>query len=133
MTKTKTNIIDKIADVLTPIAAKMQEFHLVSALASTMQALMPITIIGSFACLGAFLDIGGYQAFLAEYSINLYEYSIINTEYVCFIYFVNFTLFICSKIRYETSISNGSNGSCCLFINYATHFIYRCTNRMVRT
>ena len=67
MTKTKTNIIDKIADVLTPIAAKMQEFHLVSALASTMQALMPITIIGSFACLGAFLDIGGYQAFLAEH------------------------------------------------------------------
>lgn len=69
MTKTKTNLnfVDKIAEILEPIAAKMQEMHFISALADTMQANMPVTIVGSFACLAAFLDLGDYQAFLANY------------------------------------------------------------------
>lgn len=90
MTETKTNnFIDKIADVLTPIAAKMQEMHLISALAETMQAVMPITIIGSFACLAAFLDIGGYQAFLASNpAIQMIAMSIQSLTLSCFALYV---------------------------------------------
>lgn len=66
-TNTKLNFVDKIAEFLEPIATKMQEFHFISALADTMQANMPVTIIGSFACLAAFLDLGGYQTFLAAH------------------------------------------------------------------
>lgn len=89
MTETKTNFVDKISDVLTPIAAKMQEMHLISALAETMQAVMPITIIGSFACLAAFLDIGGYQAFLASNpAISMIAMSIQSLTLSCFALYV---------------------------------------------
>ncbi|MBQ9840074.1 MAG: PTS sugar transporter subunit IIC [Erysipelotrichaceae bacterium] len=89
MTETKTNFVDKIADVLTPVAAKMQEMHLISALAETMQAVMPITIIGSFACLAAFLDLGGYQAFLANHpAIMTIAMSIQSLTLSCFALYV---------------------------------------------
>lgn len=89
MSETKTNFVDKIADVLTPVAAKMQEMHLISALAETMQAVMPITIIGSFACLAAFLDLGGYQAFLANHpAIMMIAMSIQSLTLSCFALYV---------------------------------------------
>lgn len=62
-----SGVIDKISDVLTPVAAKMQEFHLITALTECMQANMPVTIVGSFACLIAFLDIGGWQSFVGAH------------------------------------------------------------------
>lgn len=51
MEKRMNHFIDKLSDILTPIAAKMQEFHLIMALTETMQQILPVTIIGSFACL----------------------------------------------------------------------------------
>lgn len=65
--KDQSAIIDKIADALTPVAAKLQEFHLITALTECMQMNMPVIIVGSFACLIAFLDVGGWQAFLAAH------------------------------------------------------------------
>lgn len=58
-------IIEKLSDILTPVAAKMQDMHLVSALSNAMQINLPVVIVGSFACLLAFLDVGGWQTFLA--------------------------------------------------------------------
>ena len=85
----KATIIDKIADVMTPVAAKMQEMHLISALAETMQAVMPITIIGSFACLAAFLDIGGYQAFIANHpAVSTIAMNIQSLTLSCFALYV---------------------------------------------
>jgi len=60
----KKNFTDKIADFIMPVAEKMQSFDFIGALSQTMQILLPIIIIGSFACLFAFLDIGGWQPFL---------------------------------------------------------------------
>lgn len=58
---------EKVADVMTPIAAKLQSMAFISALSQAMQVLMPVIIIGSFACLIAFIDVFGWQAFLADH------------------------------------------------------------------
>ena len=60
-------ITEKIADSITPIAAKLQSMTFISALSQAMQVLMPIIIIGSFACLIAFIDIFGWQDFLSTH------------------------------------------------------------------
>ncbi len=60
-------LINKLSDVLTPIAGRMQDFHLISALSQAMQLNLPIVIIGSFACLFAFLDVGGWQTFVGAH------------------------------------------------------------------
>lgn len=62
----KINFSDKIADAIMPVAEKLQSFNFIGALSETMQVNLPITIIGSFACLFAFLDLGGWQQFLAD-------------------------------------------------------------------
>ena len=59
---------DKLSDVMTPIAEKLQSMTFISALSQSMQVLVPITIIGSFACMLAFVDIFGWQTFLAAHS-----------------------------------------------------------------
>lgn len=58
---------EKIADIMTPIAAKLQSMTFISALSQAMQLLMPVIIIGSFACLIAFIDVFGWQDFLADH------------------------------------------------------------------
>ena len=58
---------DRLSDVMTPIAEKMQSMMFISALSKSMQILLPITILGSFACLFAFVDIFGWQTFLAAH------------------------------------------------------------------
>ena len=63
----KKNFTEKIADAIMPVAEKMQSFDFVGALSQTMQVILPIIIIGSFACLFAFVDIGPWQAFLGKY------------------------------------------------------------------
>ena len=47
--------------------SRMQDFHLISALSQSMQINLPVVIIGSFACLFAFLDVGGWQAFVGAH------------------------------------------------------------------
>ena len=70
-TDTKTGAMerftDKLSDVLTPIAEKLQSMKFIGALSQSMQILLPITIVGSFACLLAFVDIFGWQTFLAAH------------------------------------------------------------------
>ena len=39
------------------------------ALSESMQAMLPVTIVGAFACLLAFIDVGGYQQWLASHAI----------------------------------------------------------------
>ena len=58
---------DRLSETLTPIAEKMQSMMFISALSKSMQILLPITILGSFACLFAYVDIGGWQTFLAAH------------------------------------------------------------------
>lgn len=67
------NLIEKLADAMGPLAEKIQKIHFLMALSETMQALLPITIVGSFACLFAFVDIGGYQAWLMK-NMNVFMY-----------------------------------------------------------
>lgn len=63
-------ILDKITDqlskLLTPISEKMMSIQWIQALSETMQAIMPIILVGSFACLIAFLDIGPWQAIVTS-------------------------------------------------------------------
>jgi PTS system cellobiose-specific IIC component len=60
----KKGFADKIGDAIMPVAEKLQSFSFITALSQTMQVLLPVVIIGSFACLFAFLDIGGWQSFM---------------------------------------------------------------------
>lgn len=61
------NFIEKISDVVGPIAEKMSRLKYLNALAETMQILIPITILGSFATLFAFLEFEPWQNVLAAY------------------------------------------------------------------
>lgn len=59
-------LMDRISSFIEPLANWVQKMTFLNALAETMQVLLPITVIGSFACLFAFLDVGPWQAFLAS-------------------------------------------------------------------
>lgn len=59
-------LVEKISELVEPFAEWVQKMQFLQALAETMQVLLPITVIGSFACLFAFIDVGGWQAFLAN-------------------------------------------------------------------
>lgn len=58
---------EKIAAKIEPIAEKLSEIHIISALSQTMMATLPITVIGSFACLVAMVDLGGWQNFVSAH------------------------------------------------------------------
>ncbi|MCL2197636.1 MAG: PTS transporter subunit EIIC [Defluviitaleaceae bacterium] len=57
---------EKITTGIMPFAEKMQSYSFIGALSETFMILMPIFIIGSFAVLLAFVDIGPWQAIMAE-------------------------------------------------------------------
>ena len=61
-------IIDKVTEIMVPISEKLQNFKFLAALSEAMMTLMAVTMVGAFGSLLAFLDIGGYQAFLAEHA-----------------------------------------------------------------
>ena len=67
--KEKKNFTEKVSDAVIPIAEKMQASLFIGALSQTVQLIMPIIIIGSFACLFAFVGIGPWQAFLTKYPV----------------------------------------------------------------
>ena len=86
-------LIDKLSDILTPVAAKMQDMHLVSALSNAMQVNLPVVIVGSFACLLAFLDVGGWQSFLgANPQIMMVCMKIQSMTLSCFALYILLTL-----------------------------------------
>lgn len=62
---TKSSFYDKFAEKLMPMAEKVSNVKFLKALAETMQAILPVTIVGSFACLFAFINIKPWQDFLA--------------------------------------------------------------------
>lgn len=59
-------IVEKISKFIEPVSEWFGKMKLLQAIAETMQVLLPIIVIGSFACLFAFVDIGGWQTFLAN-------------------------------------------------------------------
>lgn len=58
---------DKVGDIMGPLAEKIQSIKFLMALTEGMQALLPITMVGAFGCLLAFIDVGGYQAWLGTH------------------------------------------------------------------
>ena len=57
---------EKITTGIMPFAEKMQSYNFIGALSETFMILMPIFIIGSFAVLLAFLDVGPWQDLMAN-------------------------------------------------------------------
>lgn len=58
--------INSIQKKLSPIAVKMAENIYLRALSEAMQSAMPIIMLGSFACLFAFIKIDAWQGFLTQ-------------------------------------------------------------------
>ena len=56
--------LDKMQGVLVPVSEKVANVKFLRAIAETMMTLLPITVVGSFAVLFAFIDIAPWQAFL---------------------------------------------------------------------
>lgn len=60
--------MDKLINVLEkklmPIANKISSIKFLNALGKSFQLLLPIIIIGSFACLGAYIDIPAWTSFI---------------------------------------------------------------------
>lgn len=54
-------VTDKINEKMTPFSAKLMSIQFIAAISETMQAIMPIILIGSFGCLVAYLDVGPWQ------------------------------------------------------------------------
>lgn len=59
-------LIEKLQKRLMPLANKISQVMFLSALGATFQILLPVIMIGSFACLGAFLDIPAWQNFVGS-------------------------------------------------------------------
>ncbi|BCJ98638.1 PTS sugar transporter subunit IIC [Anaerocolumna chitinilytica] len=57
-------LIDSLQKALMPLANKISAIKFLSALGATFQILLPIIMIGSFSCLGAFLNIPAWQSFV---------------------------------------------------------------------
>lgn len=64
-------ILDLIQEKLMPVASKMSGNIYLSSLGETFQILLPILLVGAFACLGAFLDFGPWQAFVTSSGLAL--------------------------------------------------------------
>lgn len=58
--------IEGLQKKLMPIAQRISAIKFLSALGATFQILLPIILLGSFAALGAFLDIPVWQTFIAN-------------------------------------------------------------------
>ena len=58
---------EKISALVEPVAEWVQKQKFLIALSEAMQTLLPITVIGSFACLFAFLGVDSWQAFLGAH------------------------------------------------------------------
>ncbi len=56
--------LEKLQNFLVPISEKLASVKFLRAIAEGMMALLPITVVGSFAVLFAFIDIAPWQAFL---------------------------------------------------------------------
>ena len=83
--------MDTLQKKLMPLAHKIGNIKFLSALGATFQILLPVILIGSFACLGAFLNIEPWQNFIANTGLNMIFMTIqsltlsIITLYVAFI------------------------------------------------
>lgn len=71
-------LMDKISAFMEPVAEWVYKQKFLIALSETMQTLLPVTVVGSFACLFAFLDVGGWQGFI--WSNPVIATSLMNTQ-----------------------------------------------------
>lgn len=63
--------IEKLQKRLMPLADKLSNNMFMSSLGQTFQLLLPIIMIGSFAVLGAFLDIPAWQSFVTATGLQV--------------------------------------------------------------
>ncbi|MFZ7132570.1 MAG: PTS sugar transporter subunit IIC [Eubacteriales bacterium] len=63
--------MDQLQKKLMPIAHKISNVKILSALGATFQLVLPIILLGSFACLGAFLDIPIWQTFVTNTGLQM--------------------------------------------------------------
>ena len=63
--------INSLQKGLMPMANKLSDNNYLSALGRAFQLLLPVIIIGSFACLGAFLDIPFWQNFVGSTGLQV--------------------------------------------------------------
>ncbi len=65
MSSSKSSVLERITDrisvLLTPLSEKLMSVQFISAISQTMQAIMPVILIGSIGCLIAYLDVGPWQ------------------------------------------------------------------------
>ena len=103
MTKEKSSFmerfVDKIATTLTPIANKIANVKFLQALTKTFQAVIPITMIGAFACLFAWVPITPWQNFLASHINVLYTFYTIQslTLSIIAVYVIIFLSYLYAK------------------------------------
>lgn len=64
-------LMEKLQQWLMPLANKISQIKFLSALGATFQILLPVIMIGSFACLGAFLDIPAWQNFVGSTGLGM--------------------------------------------------------------
>lgn len=59
--KKSEEMVDKLSKILMPVSEKMMGLKFIAAISETMQAVLPVILLGSFALLASSLDIGNYQ------------------------------------------------------------------------
>lgn len=63
--------IASLQKILGPVSDKISGNRFMQAIGRTFQLLLPVIMIGSFACLGAFLDIPAWQAFVTSSGLQV--------------------------------------------------------------
>ncbi len=64
-------LMNTLQEKLMPLANKLSDNLFLNALGHTFQLLLPVIMIGSFACLGAFLDVPFWQSFVGSTGLNM--------------------------------------------------------------
>ena len=105
-------LMDKLQTMLMPLANKISTIKLLSALGATFQILLPVIMIGSFACLGAFLDIPAWQTFVGNTGLAMvfmYMQSLtlsIITLYIAFVLPYQFACILIGKYKRNIQSNN---------------------------
>lgn len=63
--------MSRLEEGLLPLADRIGRISFLTALGATFQILLPVIMIGSFACLGAFLPIDSWQTFIGGNSLGV--------------------------------------------------------------
>ncbi|MDR2785257.1 MAG: PTS transporter subunit EIIC [Treponema sp.] len=116
--------IASLQKALKPVADKVSGIKLMGSLGRTFQLLLPVIMIGSFACLGAFLDIPVWQGFVTSTGLQFVFMTIQSLTLSIIALYVVITLSFLYSQELELNPMSSSIISLMAFLLLTPHELY---------